>query len=74
MKVSGKTKFLVVLAVICAGVIGTLATVVNTHPSRVPAETIDWNLTLIGNGGNEKVLAFDELKELPSYEGHGEFF
>ncbi len=74
MNVSGKTGFIVVIAVICIGVIVALATVVNTYPSGVPAETIDWNLTLIGNGGNELVLTFDELKELPSYEGHGGFF
>jgi len=74
MKVSSKTGFLVVIAVICIGVIGTLATIVNTHPSGVPAETIDWNLTLIGNRGNEKILTFDEIKELPSYEGYGGFF
>jgi len=74
MKVSGKTGFIVVIAVICIGVIVALATVVNTYPSGVPAETIDWNLTLIGDGGNEKVLTFDELKELSSYEGYGGFF
>ena len=74
MKVSSKTGFLVVIAVICIGVIGTLATIVNTHPSGSPAEKIDWNLTLIGNQGNEKVLTFDELKELSSYEGYGGFF
>ncbi len=43
------------------------------QPSGVE-EKIDWNLTLIGSLGEEKVLTFDELKAMPSYEGYGGFY
>lgn len=42
------------------------------HPSEVTEEKIDWNLTLIGDC--EKVLLYDEIKKMPSYEGYGGFF
>jgi len=35
-------------------------------------EEIDWNLTLLGD--EEKVLTYDEIVAMPSYEGHGGFF
>lgn len=42
------------------------------HPSEVTEEKIDWNLTLIGDC--EKVLSYNEIKKIPSYEGYGGFF
>lgn len=62
---------LLVIAVVCVGVIAAVA---YTHPFGAPEEKIAWNLTLVGSGGAEKVLTFDELKAMPSYEGYGGFF
>ncbi|KAF5434940.1 Oxidoreductase molybdopterin binding domain-containing protein [Candidatus Methanophagaceae archaeon] len=70
MKEDRKTiGFVVIIAVIC---IGAIAAVMYTHPFGAPEEKINWNLTLIGTA--EKVVPFDELKVMPSYEGYGGFF
>ncbi len=70
MKEDRKTiGFVVIIAVIC---IGAIAAVMYTHPFGAPEEKINWNLTLIGTA--EKVVTFDELKAMPSYEGYGGFF
>lgn len=61
--------FVVIIAVIG---IGAIAAVMYTHPFGAPEEKINWNLTLIGTA--EKVVTFDELKAMPSYEGYGGFF
>ena len=59
----------IIIAVIC---IGAIAAVMYTHPFGAPEEKINWNLTLIGTA--EKVVAFDELRAMPSYEAYGGFF
>ncbi|KAF5433734.1 Oxidoreductase molybdopterin binding domain-containing protein [Candidatus Methanophagaceae archaeon] len=70
MKEDRKTiRFVVIIAVIG---IGAIAAVMYTHPFGAPEEKINWNLTLIGTA--EKVVTFDELKAMPSYEGYGGFF
>ncbi len=38
------------------------------------AEKIEWDLTLIGKGGQEVVLSYDELTSLPSMTVPGSFF
>ncbi|MBN1761996.1 MAG: molybdopterin-dependent oxidoreductase [Methanomicrobia archaeon] len=62
---------LIAIAVVC---IGALAAVAYLNPFGAPEEHIDWNVTLIGSGGDARVLTFDELKALPPYEGYGGFF
>jgi len=62
--------FTLAIALVCIGVI--IATTGCLRPSRVAEERIDWNLTLIGDG--ESVISYDEIREMPSYEGHGGFF
>jgi DMSO/TMAO reductase YedYZ molybdopterin-dependent catalytic subunit len=37
-------------------------------------EPIDWQLTLKGSKGQEKILEFDEILEMPSEEARGGFF
>ncbi|MDD2666754.1 MAG: molybdopterin-dependent oxidoreductase [Methanocellales archaeon] len=37
-------------------------------------EQINWNVTLVGSRGETKVVTFDEIKKMPSYEGYGGFF
>ncbi len=61
--------FVFVITVIC---IGAIAAVMYMYPIGKPEEKINWNLTLIGTA--EKVVAFDELKAMPSYAGYGGFF
>ena len=61
--------FVFVITVIC---IGAIAAVMYMYPIGKPEEKINWNLTLIGTA--EKVVTFDELKAMPSYEGYGGFF
>lgn len=58
------------ILVVCIGVI--IAATGCLHPSGVTEEKIDWNLTLIGDC--ERVLTFDEIKAMPSYDGYGGFF
>ena len=72
MKEESKSLVLPVLAVACIGVV--IAATGCLQPSGVTEENINWNLTLIGSLGEEKVLTFDELKVMPSYEGYGGFY
>lgn len=62
---------LIAIAVVC---IGALAAVAYLNPFGAPEERIEWNVTLIGSGGDERVLTFDEIRAMPSYEGYGGFF
>ena len=62
--------FTFAIAVVCIGV--ALAITGCLHPSQVAEERINWNLTLIGD--EEKVLSYDAIREMPSYEGYGGFF
>ena len=59
-----------IIAMVCIGVIITATGCL--HLSGVTEETIDWNLTLVGD--EEKVLTFDDIKTMPSYTGRGGFF
>lgn len=70
-KVSGLVIVAVAVAVVC---IGSIAAVAYLNPFGAPEEHIDWNVTLIGSSGEEKVLTFDEIKAMPSYKGYGGFF
>jgi DMSO/TMAO reductase YedYZ molybdopterin-dependent catalytic subunit len=36
--------------------------------------SIDWELALIGKDGRELVVGFDEIRQMPSYEGRGGCF
>jgi hypothetical protein len=63
---------MIAIAVVCVG--GITAVVYLHHPFGEPEGNIDWNLTLIGSGGEAKVMTFAELNALPSCEGYGGFF
>ncbi len=43
-------------------------------PKDAPAETIEWDLTLVGRDGQEVVLSYDELTSLPGITTPGSFF
>lgn len=58
---------ILVITVVCIGVIVAMA----SH-HFMDEERINWNLTLIGK--EEKVVAFDEIRAMPSYGGYGGFF
>ena len=61
------------IVAVCIGVaIAATACIERPQHSGDAEARIDWNLTLIGDC--EKVLSYDELKAMPSYEGHGGFF
>ena len=62
--------FTLAIAVVCVGI--TIATTGCLQPSRVAEESIDWNLTLIGD--EETVLSYNEIRAMPSHEGNGGFF
>jgi len=62
--------FTLAIAVVCIGV--AVATTGCLNSSQVAEETIDWNLTLIGD--EEKLLSYNEIRAMPSYEGYGGFF
>ena len=71
MKGDSKVRRLLPILVITVVCIGIIAAVAYTHPF-LAEEAINWNLTLIGE--EEKVLTFDEIRAMPSYEGYGGFF
>lgn len=60
----------IAIVVVCIGV--AIATTGCLNSSQVAEESIEWNLTLIGD--EEKVLSYDDIRAMPSYEGHGGFF
>ena len=37
-------------------------------------DSVEWNVTLVGAGGVQKTLSYDEIKAMPAYEGWGGFF
>ena len=37
-------------------------------------DKVEWNVTLVGAGGEQKTLSYDEIKAMPSYEGWGGYF
>ena len=62
--------FTLAIALVCIGV--SIAATGCLQPSRVVEGRIDWNLTLVGAG--ECVVSYDEIRAMPSYEGHSGFF
>lgn len=66
----GKNKVVIILLIVATITLGITALPdTYTHSQR---EEIDWNLTLVGE--EEKILTYDEVVAMPSYEGHGGFF
>jgi DMSO/TMAO reductase YedYZ molybdopterin-dependent catalytic subunit len=51
-------------------------TLVSVHPWKGPtdAEAKAWKVTLVGRDGAERILSYDDIRSLPSYEGNGGFF
>ena len=37
-------------------------------------EPIEWDVTLVGNNGEQQILSYDEIKAMPAYKGQGGFF
>ena len=61
-----------VLAIVAVCIVVAVTVTGCLHLSEVAEERIDWNLALIGDC--EKVISYDEIRAMPSYEGHGGFF
>ncbi len=69
----GRNKSILILLAI--GVVLILAGVLTYVLIGTNAEEpIDWDLTLIGKDGQQKVLSFDEIRDLPSEKARGGFF
>lgn len=61
---------LVVVGILCVfGAVGVYA--VERENNQ---DSVEWNVTLVGAGGEQKTLSYDEIKAMPSYEGWGGFF
>jgi DMSO/TMAO reductase YedYZ molybdopterin-dependent catalytic subunit len=37
-------------------------------------DKVEWNVTLVGAAGEQRILSYDEVKAMPSYEGWGGYF
>lgn len=61
---------LVVVGILC--VFGAVAVYALERENN--QDSVEWNVTLVGAGGVEKTLSYDEIKAMPSYEGWGGFF
>jgi DMSO/TMAO reductase YedYZ molybdopterin-dependent catalytic subunit len=71
------TKIRVLLVVGVPLVLALVAlAVVAVHPweGQADAETEAWKVTLVGGEGAERILSYDDITSLPSYEGNGGFF
>jgi len=75
MLIRRNSPFRIRVLVVIAGVVflaAGLVTAFRFQPSSDP--DIQWNLTLIGREGSQKVLSYSEIRKLPSYSGAGGFF
>ena len=61
---------LVIVGILC--VVGTVAVYALERGNN--QDRVEWNVTLVGAGGEQKTLSYDEIKAMPSYEGWGGFF
>ncbi len=50
------------------------AGIVYAFESDTSDEAIDWDVTLVGSDGTEKVISYDEIKAMPASKGSGGFF
>ena len=56
-----------IICIVAAGVVYAL-------DSGTSDEAIEWDVTLVSTDGTEKVVDFNEIKEMPSVSGQGGFF
>jgi len=61
---------LVIVGILC--VFGAMAVYALERGNN--QDRVEWNVTLVGAGGEQKTLSYDEIKAMPSYEGWGGFF
>jgi len=61
---------LLVVGILC--VVGAVAVYALERDSN--QDRVHWNVTLVGAGGQQKTLSYDEIKAMPAYEGWGGFF
>ena len=64
-----KASVFLIVGIIC------IATAIVTYvwSENHPEETITWNVTLIGNNSEQKILHYDEITAMTAYIGHGGF-
>lgn len=61
---------LLIIGVFCViGAVTVYALEQNNNQDKV-----EWNVTLVGAGSQQKTLTYEEIKAMPAYEGWGGFF
>ncbi|HPR94650.1 MAG TPA: molybdopterin-dependent oxidoreductase, partial [Syntrophomonadaceae bacterium] len=55
-------------------ILGSVLVYLQPWQGQVDAETRNWQLTLVGRDGDEKVLSYKDITGLPAYQGKGGFF
>jgi DMSO/TMAO reductase YedYZ molybdopterin-dependent catalytic subunit len=66
-----------VIPILAVGLLCIIAAIlVYAHPWQHDAsgDDIDWNLTLVGSNGDQRVLSYNEIKDLTPSTGQGGFF
>ncbi|MGC9444747.1 MAG: molybdopterin-dependent oxidoreductase [Candidatus Methanospirareceae archaeon] len=65
-----------IIAIVVIGIaaIAGVAAVTYLELFNAPAEQIEWNMTVVGSDGEEKVLTFEEIIAMESHESFGGFF
>jgi len=64
-----KNKYAIIFLVIGVVFIGTASAYYLL--GSIAEEPIDWDVTLIGSDGEQKVLTYQEIRNLPSHEACG---
>lgn len=62
-----------IVVIVIAAIVG-VAALTYLDLFKSPAEQIEWNVTVMGSNGEEKVLSYAEIAAMPSHEGFGGFF
>ncbi|MGD9118503.1 MAG: hypothetical protein PVJ08_07225, partial [Dehalococcoidia bacterium] len=63
-----------IIILLIIGVVLIIAALIYFFVCTEAEEPIDWDLTLIGKDGQQKILSFDEIRDLPSEKARGGFF
>jgi DMSO/TMAO reductase YedYZ molybdopterin-dependent catalytic subunit len=62
-----------IIILLIIGVVLIIAALIYFFVCTEAEEPIDWELTLIGKDGQQKILSFDEIRDLPSEKARGGF-
>jgi DMSO/TMAO reductase YedYZ molybdopterin-dependent catalytic subunit len=76
MSGNGKFPRWLVIAIVVIGIAAIMGVAALTYLDlfKSSAEQIEWNVTVVGSDGEERVLTYAEITAMPSHEGFGGFF